>query len=148
MSLFGLLRLLLPVEIQELGFLLEDKDAVEHIPQEADRDGRDGAGEVVVDVPFLQQPDTEAVADPADHIHHDELEQQSLFIVLENDLAVGREVEQDADDVAEQRSEDIGVGDVEKVDNPQEPCIHAPAERRVQHGDQHETDKLRFKIAV
>lgn len=148
MLLFGLLGLLFPVEVQELGFLLEHKNAVEHITQEADRDGGDGAGEVVVDVPLLQQPDTEAVAEPAHHIHHDESEEQSLFVVLENDLAIGREVEQDADDIAEQRGEDVRVGDVEQVDDPQETGVHAPAERRVQDGDQHETDELRLKIAV
>ena len=148
MLLFGLLGLLFPVEVQELGFLLEHKNAVEHITQEADRDGGDGTGEVVVDVPLLQQPDTEAVAEPAHHIHHDESEEQPLFVVLENDLAIGREVEQDADDIAEQRGEDVGVGNVEQVDDPQEPGIHAPAERRVQNGDQHETDELRLEIAV
>ena len=148
MLLFGLLGLLFPVEVQELGFLLEHKNAVEHITQEADRDGSDSAGEVVVDVPLLQQPDTEAVAEPAHHIHHDESEQQPLLVVLENDFAIGGEIEQDADDVTDQRGENVGVGDVNLVDQPQEPRIHAPAERRVQDGDQHETDELRLKIAV
>ena len=148
MLLFGLLGLLFPVEVQELGFLLEHKNAVEHITQEADRDGGDGAGEVVVDVPLLQQPDTEAVAEPAHHIHHDESEEQPLFVVLENDLAIGREVEQDADDVAEEGGEHVGVGDMEKVDEPEERGINAPAEGRIQYGYQHKTDELRVNIPV
>ena len=149
MSLFGLfLRVLVPVEVQEFGFLLENKNAVEHITQEADRDGRDGTSQIVVDPPFLQKPDTDAVANPAHHIDHDELKQQPLAFVVENQLAVSRKIEQDANDIAKQRGEDVWVGDVGKVDQPKEPGIDAPAERCVQDGNQHKTDELRVNIPV
>ena len=142
------LRFVFPIEVQELGFLFEDKDAVKHVAQETDRNSGDGAGKVVVDAPFLQKPYQEAVAKPAHHIDHDELEQQLFPPVVEHQPAIGCEVEQDTDDVTEQRGENIRVGDVGKVDEPKERGINTPAERRIQYGYQHKTDKLRVNIPV
>jgi len=98
---FGILCFLVPVEVQEFGLLLEDKNAVEHIAQKADRDGGDGTGEVIVDVTFLQQPNTETVTEPAHYVDHNELEQPAFVFIVENQFAVGCEIEQDADNVAD-----------------------------------------------
>ena len=146
--MLGIFQILFLFEIQEFGLLLENEYAVEHVAQETDRDRGDGTGQVVVDVQPLQQPDAEAVADPTHYIHHDELEQQAFLLVAEHQLAVSREVKQDADDVADERGEDVGVGNVEEVDEPEERGIDAPPERGVQDGDQHKTDELRVKKAL
>lgn len=141
---------LFPRKIEEFGFLLVHKNAVEDVVHESDRDGHHGQVEVVVAAAkILQQADSPDIEQIREKGHSQESEQQFVVLVLEDQHAVRLEIEQNADDGCQEIGNHVGMVEFEQMlEDEQEDVIDEQPECRVQHGNQHEPDELRFKIAV
>ena len=96
---------------------------------------------------MLQQgnsPDVEQIGERRDR---QESEDQFVVFVLEDENPVRFEIEENADNGGDEVGDDIGVVKLEQVfEDEEKQIIDEQAEGRIQHGHQHEPDKLRFKI--
>lgn len=148
MRLFGIFIVFFSIEIQKLSFLFENKNAVEYIPQETHRDGGDSTCKIVVDMALFQKADSQTIAYPTDHIYQYKFENQLLVFLFIDQRTICGEIECNADDIAEERGQNVRVRNVKKIDDPQQQCIYTPPECRIQDGYQYEPDELGFKISL
>ncbi len=97
---------------------------------------------------MLQQGNSPDVEEIGERCDRQESEDQFVVLVLEHQNTVSLEVKQNADDGGDEVGDDIGVVELEQVLKDEEKqIIDEQTEGRIQHGHQHEPDKLRFKIA-
>ena len=97
---------------------------------------------------MFQQGNTSDIEEIGKRCDRQESEDQFVVLVLEHQNTVSLEVKQNADDGGDEVGDDIGVVELEQVLKDEEKqIIDEQTEGRIQHGHQHEPDKLRFKIA-
>ena len=90
-------------------------------------------------------PDVEKVCECCDG---KEAENQFVVLVLEHQDAISLEIEEDADDGGDEVGYDVCVIELEQMfEDKEKQIIDEQAEGRIQHGHQHEPDKLGFKIS-
>ena len=97
---------------------------------------------------MLQQgnsPDVEQIGERRDR---QESEDQFVVFVLEHQNTVCLEIKQNADDGGDEIGYDVCVAELEQVfEDEEKQIINEQTESCVQHGHQHKTDELRFKIS-
>ena len=131
-----LFRPFVSIYIEEPRFPLINENAVQHIIQQADRDGHDGEVQVVVAATeMFQQGDATDVEEVSESGHCQEPENQLVVFVLENEDPVSLEIEQNADDGSDKVGNNVGVIELEQMlEDKEKDIVDEQAEGRVQHG--------------
>ncbi len=95
----------------------------------------------------FQQGDSPDVEEVGERCDRQESENQFVVFVLEDENPVSFEIEENADDGGDEVGDDVCVIELEQMlEDKEKQIIDEQAEGRIQHGHQHEPDKLRFKI--
>lgn len=97
---------------------------------------------------MFQQGNSPYIKEVGECCDRQESEDQFVVFVLEDENPVSFEIEEDADDGGDEVGDDVCVIELEQMlEDKEKQIIDEQAEGRIQHGHQHEPDKLRFKIA-
>ena len=95
----------------------------------------------------FQQGNSPYIKEVGECCDRQESEDQFVVLVLEHQNTVSLEVKQNADDGGDEVGDDVCVIELEQMlEDKEKQIIDEQAEGRIQHGHQHEPDKLRFKI--